>query len=44
MIPNLKIDPQRLWDTLMDTAKIGGTPATKEEVRSVGTDKPGDQS
>jgi len=23
---NLKIDPQRLWDTLMDTAKIGGTP------------------
>ena len=26
MIPNLKIDPQRLWDTLMDTAKIGGTP------------------
>jgi N-carbamoyl-L-amino-acid hydrolase len=26
VIPNLKIDPQRLWDTLMDTAKIGGTP------------------
>ena len=26
MIHNLKIDPQRLWDTLMDTAKIGGTP------------------
>ena len=26
MIANLKIDPQRLWDTLMDTAKIGGTP------------------
>lgn len=26
MIPNLKIDPQRLWDTLMETAKIGGTP------------------
>ena len=26
MIPNLKIDPQRLWDTLMDTAQIGGTP------------------
>jgi N-carbamoyl-L-amino-acid hydrolase len=25
VIPNLKIDPQRLWDTLMDTAKIGGT-------------------
>jgi len=22
---NLTIDPQRLWDTLMDTAKIGGT-------------------
>jgi N-carbamoyl-L-amino-acid hydrolase len=22
---NLQIDPQRLWDTLMDTAKIGGT-------------------
>jgi N-carbamoyl-L-amino-acid hydrolase len=26
VIHNLKIDPQRLWDTLMDTAKIGGTP------------------
>ncbi|MFN3672114.1 MAG: M20 family metallo-hydrolase [Bosea sp. (in: a-proteobacteria)] len=26
MSANLKIDPQRLWDTLMDTAKIGGTP------------------
>ncbi len=25
-LPNLKIDPQRLWDTLMETAKIGGTP------------------
>lgn len=25
MRPNLKIDPQRLWDTLMDTARIGGT-------------------
>jgi N-carbamoyl-L-amino-acid hydrolase len=25
LIPNLKIDPQRLWDTLMDTARIGGT-------------------
>ena len=23
---NLQIDAQRLWDTLMDTAKIGGTP------------------
>lgn len=23
---NLTIDPQRLWDTLMDTAKFGGTP------------------
>ncbi len=22
---NLQIDAQRLWDTLMDTAKIGGT-------------------
>ncbi len=22
---NLKIDPQRLWDTLMETARIGGT-------------------
>jgi beta-ureidopropionase / N-carbamoyl-L-amino-acid hydrolase len=26
MIPNLQIDPARLWDTLMETAKIGGTP------------------
>ncbi len=26
MIPNLQIDPARLWDMLMDTAKIGGTP------------------
>jgi beta-ureidopropionase / N-carbamoyl-L-amino-acid hydrolase len=26
VIHNLKIDPQRLWDTLMDTAQIGGTP------------------
>jgi beta-ureidopropionase / N-carbamoyl-L-amino-acid hydrolase len=26
VIHNLKIDPQRLWDTLMDTAKFGGTP------------------
>ena len=25
MRPNLKIDPQRLWDTLMETARIGGT-------------------
>ena len=25
MIPNLKIDPRRLWDTLMETAKFGGT-------------------
>ena len=23
---NLRIDPQRLWDDLMETAKIGGTP------------------
>ena len=23
---NLRIDPQRLWDTLMETAEIGGTP------------------
>ena len=23
---NLRIDPQRLWDTLMETATIGGTP------------------
>ena len=23
---NLRIDPQRLWDTLMETAAIGGTP------------------
>lgn len=26
MIPNLKIDPERLWDTLLTTAKFGGTP------------------
>ncbi len=26
MIPNLQIDPARLWATLMETAKIGGTP------------------
>ena len=25
MIPNLQIDPQRLWDMLMDTARIGAT-------------------
>lgn len=25
MIPNLQINPQRLWDTLMETARIGGT-------------------
>ncbi len=25
MIPNLQIDPTRLWDSLMETAKIGGT-------------------
>ncbi|MBP0650401.1 Zn-dependent hydrolase, partial [Mycobacterium tuberculosis] len=25
-LPNLAINPQRLWDTLMETAKIGGTP------------------
>jgi N-carbamoyl-L-amino-acid hydrolase len=24
-LPNLQINPRRLWDTLMDTAKIGGT-------------------
>jgi beta-ureidopropionase / N-carbamoyl-L-amino-acid hydrolase len=24
-LPNLTINPQRLWDALMDTAKIGGT-------------------
>jgi hypothetical protein len=23
---NLKIDPERLWDDLMETARIGGTP------------------
>ncbi len=23
---NLTINPQRLWDTLMETAQIGGTP------------------
>ncbi|MXQ10729.1 M20 family metallo-hydrolase [Microvirga makkahensis] len=26
MIPNLQIDARRLWDSLMDTARIGGTP------------------
>jgi N-carbamoyl-L-amino-acid hydrolase len=26
MIPNLQINAQRLWDSLMETAKIGGTP------------------
>ncbi|MDJ1159348.1 M20 family metallo-hydrolase [Chelatococcus sp. SYSU_G07232] len=26
MTPNLQINPQRLWDSLMETAKIGGTP------------------
>jgi N-carbamoyl-L-amino-acid hydrolase len=26
MLPNLAINPQRLWDMLMETAKIGGTP------------------
>ena len=25
MIPNLSINPQRLWDTLMETAQFGGT-------------------
>src|SRR5580704_4183228 len=25
-LQNLTIDPQRLWDSLMETAKIGGTP------------------
>jgi N-carbamoyl-L-amino-acid hydrolase len=25
-LTNLKIDPERLWDDLMETAKIGGTP------------------
>jgi N-carbamoyl-L-amino-acid hydrolase len=25
MLPNLKINPQRLWDSLMETAKFGGT-------------------
>jgi N-carbamoyl-L-amino-acid hydrolase len=25
MIPNLQINPRRLWDDLMETAKIGGT-------------------
>lgn len=24
-LPNLRIDPERLWDDLMETAKIGGT-------------------
>src|SRR3954451_20682227 len=26
MLANLTINPQRLWDTLMETAKFGGTP------------------
>ena len=26
MTPNLTIDPQRLWDAIMETARIGGTP------------------
>ncbi|NLH83223.1 MAG: M20 family metallo-hydrolase [Phyllobacteriaceae bacterium] len=26
MIPNLKIDGERLWDSLMDTARFGATP------------------
>src|SRR5262249_25269076 len=26
MRPNLQINPQRLWDDLMETAKFGGTP------------------
>jgi N-carbamoyl-L-amino-acid hydrolase len=26
LLPNLAIDPRRLWDTLMDTARFGGTP------------------
>ncbi|MDQ0469785.1 Zn-dependent hydrolase [Labrys wisconsinensis] len=26
MLANLTIDPQRLWDTLMETARFGGTP------------------
>jgi N-carbamoyl-L-amino-acid hydrolase len=26
VISNLQINPQRLWDSLMETAKIGGTP------------------
>ncbi len=25
-LPNLAIDPQKLWDNLMATAKFGGTP------------------
>jgi N-carbamoyl-L-amino-acid hydrolase len=25
MIPNLQINPQRLWDSVMETARIGGT-------------------
>ncbi len=25
MLPNLRIDPARLWDSLMETARIGGT-------------------
>lgn len=24
-LPNLRIDPERLWGDLMETAKIGGT-------------------
>jgi beta-ureidopropionase / N-carbamoyl-L-amino-acid hydrolase len=31
VIPNLTINPQRLWDALMDTAKVGGT--TKGGIR-----------
>lgn len=41
-MPNLKIDPDRLWDTLMETARFGGTPdggirrlALSEEDRQV---------
>jgi N-carbamoyl-L-amino-acid hydrolase len=26
MLPNLAINPERLWDTLMETSKFGGTP------------------
>jgi beta-ureidopropionase / N-carbamoyl-L-amino-acid hydrolase len=25
-LPNLVINSQRLWDALMDTARVGGTP------------------